>query len=216
MSEICRDISALTPAAQRACAAFMDECARLNLPVRITETYRSQERQNELYAQGRTKGGKIVTWTKKSRHTSRRAWDIVKVKGNGAADYSDTAFFKRCGQVAAGLGISWGGLWKTPDMPHFEVAENWQRPKTMREELTEEMTAEEKARLERVEELATDTANSLPIVYHYTAALPDWARATVQKLLDRGILSGSSESDLNLSEDMLRILVINDRAGLYE
>ena len=214
MSAACKDISALTPAAQRACRAFLAECERRGLAVRITETYRPQERQNELYAQGRTKAGKIVTWTKNSRHTSRRAWDICQnVKGR---EYSDAGFFKKCGAVAAYLGITWGGTWKVPDMPHFEVSEAWEKPKTMREELSEEMTAEERARLDRIEEIVTDIANGMPRVYHYTAALPDWARATVQKLLDKGLLHGAAEDDLNLSEDVLRVLVINDRAGIYD
>ena len=53
-------------------------------------------------------------------------------------------------------------------------------------------------------------------VYHYTTEIPDWARATIQKLLDKGLLKGESESDLNLPESLVRNLVINDRAGLYD
>ena len=118
-----RDINELLPVAQRACRLFLSECEKEGLPVLITETYRSQARQNELYAQGRTKPGKVVTWTKNSRHTSRLAWDICKnVKG---AEYSDTSFFKKCGAIAKKLGITWGGDWKTPDMPHFEVTKSW-------------------------------------------------------------------------------------------
>lgn len=45
-------------------------------------------------------------------------------------------------------------------------------------------------------------------------AVPSWARPTVQKLIDKGVLNGNGES-LDLSLDMLRIFVINDRAGLY-
>ncbi|MGE7841407.1 hypothetical protein ACQKNX_11485 [Lysinibacillus sp. NPDC093712] len=43
----------------------------------ITETYRSQERQNYLYAQGRTRPGQIVTSTLNSNHKSRLACDIA-------------------------------------------------------------------------------------------------------------------------------------------
>ena len=120
------------------------------------------------------------------------------------------------GVFAAYLGITWGGIWNVPDMPHFEVSEAWEKPKTMREELSEEMTAEERARLDRIEEIITDIANGMPRVYHYTMSLPDWARATVQKLLDKGLLHGAALNDLNLSEDVLRVLVINDRAGIYD
>lgn len=53
-------------------------------------------------------------------------------------------------------------------------------------------------------------------VYHYTVDVPDWGRPTIQKLLDKGLYNGASESDLNLSESLMRTLVINDRAGLYD
>ena len=120
----CRKISELTPNAQIACNMFLEECKKQGLNVLITETYRSQERQNYLYEQGRTRPGKKVTWTRNSRHTSRRAWDICKnIKG---AEYSDASFFKKCGAIAKELGITWGGTWTTPDTPHFEIPEDWQ------------------------------------------------------------------------------------------
>ena len=82
VTETCRDISALTDKAQEACRLFLAECQKCALKVRITETYRSQERQNYLYEQGRTCAGKVVTSTKNSRHKSRRARDIRQdVKG---------------------------------------------------------------------------------------------------------------------------------------
>lgn len=45
-------------------------------------------------------------------------------------------------------------------------------------------------------------------------AAADYAAATVEKLLQKDILRGT-ETGLNLNDDMLRLLVINDRAGLY-
>ena len=53
---------------------------------------------------------------------------------------------------------------------------------------------------------------------HYcenVADVPAWGRPTVQKLIDKGILQGT-DTGLHLSVDMLRILVWNDRAGVYE
>ena len=61
-----RDINELTPLAQRACRLFMETCRKNGLDIFITETYRSQKRQNELWEQGRSKPGKIVTWTMQS------------------------------------------------------------------------------------------------------------------------------------------------------
>jgi hypothetical protein len=55
-----------------------------------------------------------------------------------------------------------------------------------------------------------------PMVYAWMDDnMPEWARATVQKLYDRGILKGGSDGKLNLTEDMLRVLVLLDRAEAF-
>lgn len=178
---------------------FLAECERQGLNVLIVETLRTAERQAELYAQGRTKQGKIVTWTKNSRHQSGLAWDIAKnVKGE---EYSDTEFFTACGRVAKSLGISWGGDWKNKDMPHFEVSGNWG------DNMLEEF--------EKLRQEIEEVKNSRKI-YRYTADVPEWARETVQKLLDLGIYKGAAPDDLNLTEDIMRVLVILERAGVFD
>ena len=53
-------------------------------------------------------------------------------------------------------------------------------------------------------------------VYNYVSELPDWGRPTIEKLMGKGLYKGASASDLNLPESLLRTLVINDRAGLYD
>ena len=152
ITEACRDISELEISAQTACTMFMQECEMQGLKVLITETYRPQERQDYLYEQGRTRPGSIVTWTRSSRHTGRRAWDICKnVKGE---EYSDTGFFRKCGDIAKRLNITWGGTWSTPDMPHFEVDKNWQMPKT--EEVDMEELNKIREQLESLEKFMTD------------------------------------------------------------
>ena len=45
-------------------------------------------------------------------------------------------------------------------------------------------------------------------------SLPDWAKPTIEKMITKGLLNGNGNS-LDLSLDMIRIFVINDRAGLY-
>ena len=59
--------------------------------------------------------------------------------------------------------------------------------------------------------------------FNTVEACPQWARDTVKKLVDRGYLTGSGTkdadgrpADLDLSRDMLRLLVIQDRAGCFE
>ena len=179
-----RDINELTPLAQTACRLFMARCREAGLDVFITETYRPQSRQNELWEQGRTKlydeNGKrlkIVTWTMHSRHTSRRAWDIAC---NGPILY-DIDTLNKAGAIAKSLGITWGGDWTTPDKPHFEIDVSWEAPKE----------DEEEVRYNTIEEI------------------PEWGKETIQSLIDKGCFADPKH--LDLSEDMLRVFVIHDR-----
>lgn len=55
-----------------------------------------------------------------------------------------------------------------------------------------------------------------PMIYNYIDDnMPKWARPTIQKLVDKGLLEGG-ENGLNLNEDLMRMFVVNDRAGLYD
>jgi hypothetical protein len=45
--------------------------------------------------------------------------------------------------------------------------------------------------------------------------MPEWARPTIQKLVDKGFLKGDEEGKLGLTYDLMRMLIINDRAGIY-
>ena len=62
--------------------------ANIGYAVGITETYRTQERQEWLYKQGRVQGfgtpGRPVTWTKDSNHGYRIAADFHIKQGNVA------------------------------------------------------------------------------------------------------------------------------------
>lgn len=52
--------------------------------------------------------------------------------------------------------------------------------------------------------------------YKYYDDMPDWAKPTVSKLVKKGYLKGEGGGVLNLTEDTLKVLVVNDRAGLYD
>lgn len=81
------------------------------------------------------------------------------------------------------------------------------------------MTTAEKTTLEnlaeRVEELE-DKAEHTDPKYDWTLACPEWAQSTVHKLHQRKYLRGDEMGQLNLSEDMCRLLVILDRAGVFD
>ena len=51
------------------------------------------------------------------------------------------------------------------------------------------------------------------MVYHTLNEVPDYARATIEKLVADGSLRGVAEEDLGLTGELLRILVILDRRG---
>ncbi len=123
----CRDLAELLPVAQTACRLLFQECFKAGIKnIFITETYRSQERQNYLYAQGRTRSGQIVTWTLDSNHKSRLAWDIAVSPPHSLYDVNT---LNRVGAIARKLGITWGGDWVgSIDRPHFEVKANWKMP----------------------------------------------------------------------------------------
>jgi len=129
VTQTCRDINELKSNAKLACQLLFQECYKAGIKdIFITETYRSQERQKYLYAQGRTRSGQVVTWTLNSNHTPRLAWDIAVCPPKSLYDIST---LNKVGVIAKKLGIEWGGYWKSPnyDAPHFQVSSKWTIPK---------------------------------------------------------------------------------------
>ena len=112
-----------------------DAAAALPFDVCVVEGVRTKTRQLELYAQGRTKPGKIVTWTLKSKHISGDAVDLAPFV-NGQIDWNHASGFAAiaAAMIAAGktheTGIRWGRDWNgngvagekgETDSPHFEL-----------------------------------------------------------------------------------------------
>jgi peptidoglycan L-alanyl-D-glutamate endopeptidase CwlK len=117
---------------------FTLTCSRwqknLSVDALIYMTYRSPEEQNELYAKGRTKPGKIVTNAKggQSDHNftldgkpASKAFDAVplrKIEGKNRAVWNDPKLWALMGEVAERIGLKWGGNWKNfVDKPHFYI-----------------------------------------------------------------------------------------------
>ena len=67
------------------------------------------------------------------------------------------------------------------------------------------------------EELKQEIAEVKPMVYDYMDSnMPEWAKPTIQKLMDKDLLQGDEKGRLGLTMDMIKMCVINDRAGLYD
>ena len=87
----------------------------------VTCTTRTETEQKELYAQGRTKPGKIVTWTLKSKHIEGKAFDICLLK-NGKLNWNVSDLdWQKAGLIGESVGLKWGGRFKNKDFPHFET-----------------------------------------------------------------------------------------------
>ena len=55
------------------------------------------------------------------------------------------------------------------------------------------------------------------MLYNYMDEnMPEWAKPTIQKLIDKGALKGNEKGELMLTDVMLRIFVANDRIGIYD
>ena len=111
----------LTPLVERKAIEIMSEMEKLGQPVRLVEGFRSIDRQNELYSQGRTKKGAIVTNAKggESFHNYGVAVDFCfKKEGYNASPKQ----WETLGKIGEKLGFEWGGRWNGfIDLPHFEM-----------------------------------------------------------------------------------------------
>lgn len=117
------------------------------ISVLITCTFRDEACQEELYAQGRTKPGRIVTWARagQSMHNKRssdgtpaaRAVDIVPLrhgkpiwgtKGDGIDndpsddERDDLEAWQRVAEIGKSVGLEWAGEWSKGkrEFPHFQ------------------------------------------------------------------------------------------------
>jgi len=133
-----RDVMELLPTVRQMCLHFLSECQGRGIEVLITSTFRDHEAQAALYAQGRTKPGRIVTgaapgW---SWHNWRCAFDVVPLRhgkpvwgtaGNGIDadpsddDTDDLELWQRVGEAGEHAGLEWAGRWaRFREFPHFQ------------------------------------------------------------------------------------------------
>ena len=97
--------------------------------------------------------------------------------------------------------------------PWIRNPQLWEKFKTMLTEKEVEDMTEAQTRAIAKQEIAN--AEKAKKVYDTVDAVPAWGKATVQKLVNKGFLQGDDKGKLALTTDLLRLLVINDRAHLY-
>ena len=117
-----RNLDDLAPPVKQRAEAFIAAAKAKSIDLLVTSTYRDNESQNALYAQGRTTPGNVVTKAKagQSWHNWRCALDVVPLV-NGKAIWDDPALWKQVGEIGKSCGLEWAGDWVTfKEFPHFQ------------------------------------------------------------------------------------------------
>lgn len=126
--------------AVREAVDFANRVISEHITIRIVQGYRSFQEQNILFAQGRTKPGKIVTKARagQSFHNYGLALDFCfLVDGKELSwdtekdfDYDKIPDWHEVVNVFEKAGFEWGGSWKTiKDYPHLQKTyeHTWQQ-----------------------------------------------------------------------------------------
>lgn len=119
-----RDVSELHPKVAAMAKAFVQACDEKGIDLLVTSTYRDNESQNALYAQGRTTKGLRVTNAKggQSWHNYRLALDVVPLRNGKCVWDSNDAVWKQVGLIGESVGLEWAGRWtgSMKETAHFQ------------------------------------------------------------------------------------------------
>ena len=100
--------------------------------------------------------------------------------------------------------------------PKYDLIEEDELMSKEYEELKAKNEAQDKIINTMGEEIRELKKAVAPMIYNYMDSnMPDWAKPTIQKMMDKGYLKGNEKGELGLTDEMLRIFVMNDRAGVY-
>jgi len=126
-----RSLNALHPDIRPLAEEFERECKSNGVDFIFTCTHRTYEEQDELFAQGRTKPGKIVTNAKagESKHNfyldgipASKAFDVVPMRNGKPVWDAEDPVWQTIGEIGEACGLKWAGRWKKfKEYPHFEI-----------------------------------------------------------------------------------------------
>ncbi|MGB1310406.1 MAG: M15 family metallopeptidase [Leucothrix sp.] len=120
-----KNIRSLQSSTQRFAREFMSAItdADLDVQIRIISGTRTYKEQDEIYAQGRTKPGRIVSSRKggQSYHNFGIAWDIAAFSKTGKY-LIDPKHYQKARDIFPNDELEWGGDWSILDYSHFQLA----------------------------------------------------------------------------------------------
>jgi len=122
-----RSLADLVPECKAKAESFLNLAKDAGIDLLVTSTYRDNESQAALFAQGRTKPGVIVTNARpgQSWHNWRCALDVVPLR-NGKPVWGTTGpdgdLWRKIGELGESVGLEWAGRWKGKlrEMAHFQ------------------------------------------------------------------------------------------------
>ena len=103
------DLELLEPVMRELVRQIVQDAAALGIALMVFESYRSQERQADLFSQHATQLRTVGV------HHYGLACDLVKVIGSAPSWKGDFTFL---GRLAHDHKLIWGGDWGTPKLPH--------------------------------------------------------------------------------------------------
>lgn len=118
---------ALQPLLRRKAEDLIVKMEGWGYKVMVHQGFRSIAEQDYLYAQGRTRGGSVVTNAKggESLHNYGVAFDMVFIS-DGKPSWDNRFPWDLLGRAGQELGLEWGGAWKTfVDRPHFQMLQGY-------------------------------------------------------------------------------------------
>jgi peptidoglycan L-alanyl-D-glutamate endopeptidase CwlK len=207
-----RCIDQLHPALARGCRELI---ARMNAvgfaAVGVSSTFRDHATQEHLFAQGRTRAGSIVTNARggQSWHNWRLAFDIFQnIRGQ---EWNNPRFFETAGKIWGEMGGEWGGSWQNfRDTPHFQF--------TFGATLAQMQAGHKICGTAKMPWEAEKEVTEM--IYRTVKEMPEWAQPGIQQLIDLRVLSGRSNDNLDVDENMMRTLLIVrnmfERTGLLK
>ena len=116
------NLSGLEPSFRKKVEDWWAECEEEGIELLIYCGLRTFKEQDELYAQGRTEAGRIITNARggQSFHNYGKAIDYVPLK-NGKADWDDEKNYKKCQDIGLTYGLR-AISWETPHLEDGSVA----------------------------------------------------------------------------------------------
>ena len=117
-----KNIATLHQELQPLATKLIELAKELGINAKVIAGLRTYAEQEALYAQGRTKPGKVVTKARggHSIHNFGLAFDVGVFSDDDNTYHGESPSYRTLGEIGEGLGLAWGGRWKFVDEPHFE------------------------------------------------------------------------------------------------